>query len=47
MRLLEFLCGVGPASEGLGAWLDAHPAAAAALMLLCALACATADGWPL
>lgn len=47
MRLLEFLCGVGPESERVGMWLDAHPAAAVALMLLCALACATADGWPL
>lgn len=47
MRMLEFLCGVGPVPERLGAWLDAHPAAAAALMLLGALACATADGWPL
>lgn len=47
MRLLEFLCGVSPASERVGRWFDAHPAAAAALMLLGALACATADGWPL
>ena len=47
MRLMEALCGVGPAPERLGAWLGEHPAAAAALMLLCALACATADGWPL
>ena len=44
MRLLEFLCGVGLASEGLGAWLSRHPGACAAVMLLGALACATADG---
>ena len=43
MRLMEALCGVGPVAERLGAWLDAHPAAAAAVMLLGALACATAD----
>lgn len=45
MRLLDFIVGVGPDSERLGAWLDAHPGAALALMLLAAIAVTTADGW--
>lgn len=43
--LLEFLAGVGPDSERAQRWLDAHPAVALAVMLLCALAVTTADGW--
>ena len=43
--MLEFLCGVGPASDRLSAWLSRHPGVCAAAMLLGALACATADGW--
>ena len=45
MRLMEALCGCSPASRRLSAWLGEHPAAAAALMLLCALACMSADSW--
>lgn len=45
MRLLDFILCVGPDSERLGAWLDAHPRAAALVMALAALAVMTADGW--
>lgn len=43
--MLELLCGVGPVPERVSAWLGRHPGVAAALMLLCALAVTTADGW--
>lgn len=42
--LLELLTGTHPASVRIGGWLDAHPWAALAVMLLGALACVTADG---
>lgn len=45
VRLLEFLAGVGPDSERVQRWLDAHQAVALAVMLLCALAVMTADSW--
>lgn len=45
MRPLDLVLGVGPESERLGAWLDAHPWAAAIVMALAALATMTADGW--
>lgn len=45
MRLLDLLAGVGPVPERVGGWLDERPWACALLMLLCALAVCTADGW--
>ena len=35
--MLEFLCGVGPASEWARRWLDAHPWASAVAILLAVL----------
>ena len=45
MRLRDLVLGVGPASERLGAWLDARPWACLALMAVCCLMVCTADGW--
>ena len=43
--LLELMTGTHPASVRIGEWLDEHPLAALAVILLGALACVTADGW--
>lgn len=38
MRLLDLALGVGPDSEAVGAWLDAHPRAAGIALLALLLA---------
>lgn len=36
--ILEFLAGTHPASARMGAWLDAHPRVALAIVALCVIA---------
>lgn len=45
MRPLDLVLGVGADSGRAWGWLDAHPGACLVIMLLCALAVCTADGW--
>lgn len=43
--MLDFICGVGPASERVGTWLDAHPGACFLLLWVLPIAlCGLLEG---